>query len=253
MVQLVVLLGRMDLPELWRAPPAERLVEVQDRGVSEVGHPRHGLQKPEALHGPVLEDDIDEPTEEVVGCAHRCRRGHLWACALAREDGLIAQHEVGYEAGYLPPRARVAGGAQHLLPLPLEVLDPQLQRRHWSVLVGVALPDSAWRELRDVCEAHALIATTALAGVLLRDVVSDETCQAGQSADCGGHGSLLDLNRRPLFQSHNTGGDGLLVLLSYLNGLVAQATYCCSTSRKRFCSFVLLDNLGGLAADVRQQ
>ena len=54
-VQLVPLLGVVDLAQLRPAPPAKRLVEVQHGDVREVGNPRDDLQEPEALYGPLVE------------------------------------------------------------------------------------------------------------------------------------------------------------------------------------------------------
>ncbi len=52
-VQLVPLLGEVDLAQLGRsAPEAQALVHVQDGDVGKVGDARHSLQHPEALDGP---------------------------------------------------------------------------------------------------------------------------------------------------------------------------------------------------------
>jgi len=40
------------------APPAKALIQVQHGDVGEVWHARHHLQKPEALDGPLVVDDV---------------------------------------------------------------------------------------------------------------------------------------------------------------------------------------------------
>mmetsp|Transcript_38445 Transcript_38445/g.121018 ORF Transcript_38445/g.121018 Transcript_38445/m.121018 type:complete len:264 (-) Transcript_38445:161-952(-) len=120
-MQLVVLLRIVHLAELGRPPPAQSLVEMQDRDVRKVRQARHRLQHPELWDRPALVDAVQRPAEKEEDGLHERGAGRHAPLLLELDDLVDIQGQLlhkGRRAGTgvrLPPQER-----QELIELPRE-------------------------------------------------------------------------------------------------------------------------------------
>ena len=166
-VVLVPLLRKVDaLCHRAEAPPAERLVRMQHRGVREVRHARHGLQEPEPVDGPSVEEHVQREAQRVVGHLEHQRGGHLRPRLLPRPNGVVGQRQLLQlrpqlrRGRVLRGAARQVGdqGVELLRGAGAPLLGPPAEAGFRSAAVGPADPRRAFAKLRSA-------SVTKLAGV----------------------------------------------------------------------------------------